>query len=64
MFSLTDEDCNKIEQWQIDNGPDSYAGCSGGRYTYMFTPTSLGMVVKVKDNLKGIELDLTDYKSW
>jgi hypothetical protein len=64
MFDLTEEDWAKIKVWQNENKPMAYSGAIGGRYTYEFTPTNLGTVVKVKDNLKKIELDLTDYDSW
>jgi hypothetical protein len=39
-----------------------YEGAIGGGITYSFTPTSLGVVVKVKYGDK--ELDLTDYDMW
>lgn len=40
-----------------------YAGAIGGAYTYRFTPTSLGTVVKVKCDC-GEEIDVTDYDNW
>jgi hypothetical protein len=36
-------------------------GASGGRYTYSFTPTGLGTVVKLVCNDCHAECDLTDY---
>jgi hypothetical protein len=39
-----------------------YQGASGGAVTYEFTPTSIGVVFRVK--AYGQELDLTDYGSW
>lgn len=43
-----------------------YEGAIGGGITYEFTPTSLGIVERVKYTTynKTFELDLTDYKSW
>lgn len=43
-----------------------YEGAIGGGITYEFTPTSLGIVERVKYTTysKVYELDLTDYKSW
>lgn len=38
-----------------------YYGAIGGAYTYSFTPTSLGMVVKVTNGLTNETIDLTDY---
>lgn len=41
-----------------------YYGCSGGQYTYMYTPTSLGGIYKIRHNLTENEIDLTDYENW
>lgn len=42
----------------------AYYGASGGGYTYCFTPTGLGTVVKVRNGLTKEEIDLTDYDKW
>jgi hypothetical protein len=39
-----------------------YQGASGGAVTYQFTPTSIGVVLKVE--AYGQTLNLTDYESW
>lgn len=39
-----------------------YEGAIGGGVTYEFTPTSIGVVMKVK--YAEFELDLTDYATW
>jgi hypothetical protein len=36
----------------------------GGRFSYKFTPTGLGIAVHVIDNLTGDEEDVTDVGSW
>ena len=41
-----------------------YAGASGGALTYSFTPTNLGTVVKVTEELSGKVIDLTEYEDW
>lgn len=41
-----------------------YGGAIGGNLTYSFTPTSLGVVVRVTDTLSGNSLDLTEYLDW
>jgi hypothetical protein len=77
VFNLSDEQNDKLKAWieeqnskvaehQKEMGFSSapYYGCSGGAYTYSFTPTTLGMVVKVKNNLTKDEIDLTNYKDW
>jgi len=38
-------------------------GAIGGALTYIFGPTSIGVVVKVKCAC-GKELDVTDYENW
>jgi len=38
-------------------------GAIGGRLTYCFTPTALGLVIKVKCGC-GEEKDVSDYDSW
>ena len=44
--------------------PLPYYGAIGGAYTYSFSPTSLGCVVKVRNSVTGDEIDLTDYSAW
>ncbi len=39
-------------------------GASGGAYTYSFTPTNLGLVATVRNNLTHEEIDLTNYGYW
>ncbi len=46
------------------DGTEPYEGAIGGGLTYSFTPTGLGMIVKVTCNLTKLELDVTDYASW
>jgi hypothetical protein len=41
-----------------------YGGAVGGSTTYSFTPTSLGVVVKVTDGFTGETIDLSDYEDW
>ena len=41
-----------------------YYGAIGGSLTYMFTPTSLGVVTKVMHGYTSNVLDLSDYENW
>lgn len=41
-----------------------YYGASGGGFSYHITPTGLGLVIKVSNNLTGDEIDLTEYNMW
>jgi len=45
--------------WEI-----AYTGASGGLVSFIFTPTSLGTVIKVSCKTLGKELDLSDYDHW
>lgn len=65
MFTLTAEQKEKIKTWQDSREPRKYAGASGGRWTYEFTPTSLGVIVAVRDGmLDKASIDVSDYESW
>jgi hypothetical protein len=56
----------KVAEQQKGKGFSStpYYGCSGGSLTYSFTPTTLGLVVVVKNNITNEEINLTDYDNW
>jgi hypothetical protein len=41
-----------------------YYGASGGAYTYSFTPTTLGIVFSVTNNITKETIDLTEYDMW
>lgn len=41
-----------------------YAGAIGGQFSYIFTPTSIGCVIKVLNHFTGEECDVTDYEEW
>lgn len=62
-FKLTKDQITKFIEWSSKH-EDAYGGAIGGRYTFSFTPTSLGLVTKVKDDISGEEIDLTDYNMW
>lgn len=59
-FSITADQFLKIHSWS-KLLPEAEGG---GRFTYMFTPTSLGVVITVRDNITGAEINVTDYESW
>lgn len=44
--------------------PEAHAGAIGGRFTYMVTPTGLGVIIKIRDNCTKEEIDLTSYEEW
>jgi hypothetical protein len=41
-----------------------YGGAIGGSLTFMFTPTGLGVVTRVRDAFTLEEIDLSDYGDW
>lgn len=62
MFDLTKEQLDVVGKFLEENRKPS--GAIGGQFSYIFTPTSLGIVCKIKDNIGGEEIDLTDYFTW
>ncbi len=61
-FCLSQAQKLKFKEWAKENRL-AYAGAVGGEYTFCFTPTSIGTVIKVK-HATGAELDLSDYENW
>lgn len=41
-----------------------YLGAVGGVFTYTFTPTGIGTVIRVVCSYTKAELDVSDYDSW
>lgn len=64
-FQLDETQIKKFEKWkkkQKKKDPTTFT--AGERWTFMFTPTGLGLVVHVKDNLINEEIDLTDWDNF
>jgi hypothetical protein len=79
MFGLDAKQAEKLRAWSaeqdkkvvekqkgtdVEHEGEAYYGCSGGALTYMFTPTSLGLVTEVKNNLTDETINLTDFDGW
>jgi hypothetical protein len=75
-FYISKEELKKANAWQDAHDKEKhmrsdhplhsavrYTGAIGGAYTWCFTPTSIGVVCKLKCSC-GEELDFTDYDSW
>lgn len=68
-FTLTEEQSKKAADWKEKHdktcifADPNKQGAIGGRITYCFTGTSLGIIAKIKCGC-GEELDLTDYEEW
>jgi hypothetical protein len=69
MFSLGEFERAKLMEWITEHDKTcKYAdrnkqGACGGRLTYSFTPTGIGMVVKIECACGG-ECDVSDYDNW
>lgn len=69
-FQLTDAELYRFVQWRDElekREPRLPTAAIGGRYTFCFTPTSLGRAVVVRAHMgRNVyeEIDLTDYKEW
>ena len=64
MFKLTKKQAEKLNEWSNQKDLTIYTGAIGGRFTYQFTPTSIGVVVRVIDNIDKTEIDLSEYDEW
>lgn len=64
IFEITQEQYKKINIWVSSLDHTKPLGAIGGRFTYMFTDTSLGTVVQVQDGCTGETLDVSDYEFW
>jgi hypothetical protein len=73
MFCLDETQKEKLAEWmrlqeekvaKMQEREDAYYGAIGGGYTYMFTPTGLGVVTIVRNGVTKEEINLTDYDTW
>lgn len=70
IFELDAKDCAKLDAFlKAHDKKCPFAnphrqGAIGGRLTYSFTPTSLGVVAKVQCACGQGDIDLSDYESW
>ena len=65
IFELTDEQAAQIDEWRREHEcPYKYhQGAIGGRITYVFTPTGLGVAAGAKCAC-GSEINVTNYDEW
>lgn len=61
-FELSEEQTAKYEAWHKTLKRVDY-GAAGGGYSFIFTPTGLGDIIKVRRD-DGEELDLTEIEKW
>ncbi len=66
-FHLTTEQVRRYKAWRSTLvTADTKMGAIGGAFSFVFIPTTLGTIVKVRFSCNGkeAELDLTDYSEW
>lgn len=73
MFQLDESQKQRLNVWirqqelkvaDEQQRSNAYYGAIGGAYEYCFLPTSIGLIVKVKNGLTKEEIDLSDYENW
>lgn len=69
MFTLTGKQHRDIMKWQKEHETKcaykGNVGAIGGAISYSFTPTSLGMIIKVKCSCSLRDgIDVSDYENW
>ena len=72
-FDIEPEQVEKFKKWEKEQDmkvaakqKKSYPnyGASGGAYTFSFTPTSIGVVVKACNSVSNESIDLSNYDEW
>ena len=63
MFNLTDDEKLRIDKWRRKHKCKVRVATIGGRLTYCFTPTGIGVLAKVKCSC-GKKIHLRDSKDW
>jgi len=65
-FSVKGKELEDAEKWMLEQKKEHPGGVTtiGGRFSYQFTPTGLGVSVSVHDNWTGDYKDVTDVDSW
>jgi hypothetical protein len=72
-IELTSAQVRRLKQWQNEQNAKvaakqkksyAYYGAIGGGFSFIYTPTSVGNVIKVMNSVTKEEIDLTDYGSW
>lgn len=63
-FNLDNNELLLYNNWLKTKDLNLPCGAIGGRFTFSFTPTSMGTIIKIVDNIDKSEIDITDYESW
>lgn len=64
-FDLNEKEEKAINEWIIAQRKKKEKTTTiGGRFTFCFTPTGVGVGISIIDNLLGDKIDVTDYDCW
>ena len=63
QFSIDEEQLPKLNEWLEKHRMCGSKAAIGGGRTYLFCPTTLGVVIKVQCCC-GKEIDLSNYENW
>lgn len=64
-FTIDKEDIKKISKWvKKQRKKDSSNFALGERWSYIFTPTGIGTLLTIKDNILNEEYEVTDISNW
>lgn len=65
VFTIGGDELKTLNEWMRKKNLNKYGGAIGGRFTYSFTPTSIGVAKTVTDCQEQKDtIDLTDYEGW
>jgi len=65
IFELTPEEETKVKKWQNkQKKKDPTTFLVGERWMYSFTPTGLGTLKSIHDNLLNEDFEITGTKDW
>jgi archaellum component FlaG (FlaF/FlaG flagellin family) len=66
-YEISEKEMEKFNNWRkkkiADNGGEFYAGTVGGAWSFIFTPTGIGVIVEGRC-MDGETINLTDFDNW
>lgn len=63
VFEICDKELALVQEFENKHWNCGHP-TAGERFTYLFCPTGLGVIIKVRCNCCKTEEDVTDYDSW
>jgi hypothetical protein len=59
-FMIKEKEYLSLQKWELWNADDEFSS----RYIYTFSPTTIGLGIKVMETLTKEQIDITDYSDW